>query len=343
LYPPSSVSTELPFPQAPERDLRAEVLVTAGTAACAKVVAAAAMASRGVLPGTWVTSLEFASRTLAFALVALLLLLSVRSVSALSRLRHKGRFVRGSAVVLSGGYLAVLSPALKMRLDSGTALAQAGLASAIVLIAGTVSLGRPSTRALGGVLWLTALSASFSAGAWIGAVTSLDRASLGLHHAARIASTSSLILALLALLVAAGWIATRSAWRGRILANAAIVGAFVLTWFAARSGDSPTAFEAMLRSALVRTIRSPSPYLVASVSAFVLPAGVLLALAALLVSVAPARSTSASLRTPSVGLVGPLLALLLLAGPGFDVPLHGLLAVTCALMALRLASDETDS
>ncbi len=329
MYPSSNVSTELPLPQAPERDLQAEVLVTASAAACAKIVAAAAMASRGVLPGTWVTSLEFAARTLAFALVALLLLLVVRAVSALSRLRRKGRFVRGSAVVLSGGYLALLSPALKIRLDSSTTLAQAGLASAIVLLAGTVSLARPSTRALGGVLWLTALSALFRAGGWIGAVTSLDRASLGLHHAARISSTSSLIFYLLALLVAAGWIATRSAWRGRIFANAAIVGAFVLTWFAARSGDSPTAIEAMLRAAFVRTISSPSPYLVASVSAFVLPAGVLLAVAALVMRRA--------------GLVGSLLALLLLAGPGFDVPLHGLLAVTCALMTLRLASEEAGS
>ena len=110
------------------------------------------------------------------------------------------------------------------------------------MVAATSTLRVAHTRAVGALLALLALSGLLRPIGWELTALAGERASLGLYHAGRAFATLTVAVQAFAALLAAAWLGTRSRVRGRMLANAAIVMAFAITYLAARdSGDTPSA------------------------------------------------------------------------------------------------------
>ena len=128
--------------------------------------------------------------------------------------------------------------------------------------------------------------------------------------------------------LAAVWLGTRSKWRGRLLANLAVVLAFVATYLAARGSETPGTVEAILRASLGEAAGGLVPAGVRSIAAFLVPVSILLAIVALV-----QRASN----TPTAVLAS--LALALLSHGAFDVPLHALLATAAAQWTLLAMND----
>jgi len=320
--------------------------LTAGVGVAAKIAGViVAPGARGVLGGSAVNLVDATSGTLAYTLTALLVALVCAASFELARARPVNVLARSSVVAVAGLVIALASPAVVERLSTLPSLALAVITSLIALIAGGSALRVPETRALGGVVTLLALSGFLRVVAWETAAVSFDRASLPLHELARVFTTAAVCLQAFASLLAAAWIGTRSTsveprgrteaggrraitrWQGRILANLAIIVAFGLTWLAARRSESPSAIEAILRTALSGASKLPPPFMLGSIAAFLLPASILLAGAALLVPSQP---------RPLVG----ALAFALLSQGAFDVPLQALLITASAQWAMLAMADR---
>jgi hypothetical protein len=152
--------------------------------------------------------------------------------------------------------------------------------------------------------------------------------SLGLYYAGRGLATFALIVQALAALLTAAWLGTRSRWRGRLLANGAIIVAFAITYLAARdSGSPPSELEAVLRGSLSHASAVPVAFGLASIAAFLVPATILLALVALVQ------------RAPPAAMLGAL-ALALLSQGAFDVPLQALAITAAAEWAMLAMVDQ---
>lgn len=282
--------------------------------------------ARGVGGQSAVTLAETLSGTFAYVLIALLVALVCAASFELARRRAVNAFIRGAVVAVSGLVIALVSPAVVERLRTLPSLALAGATSVITIVAGITVLRRSETRALGGVLSLLSICAVLRVVAWEVSAASFEQASASLYDTARGLATAAVTIQGAAMLLAAAWIGTRSRWRGRILANGAIIAAFAITWVAGRSSDAPSAVEAVLRTSLPAAAGLPAPYLLGSIAAFLVPASILLAAVAL---VQPAHSPS----------VVAALALALLSHGAFDVPLQALLATASAGWALLAMSD----
>ncbi|MBX3217711.1 MAG: hypothetical protein KF850_37240 [Labilithrix sp.] len=304
------------------------LVLTAAVAIVAKIAGViVAPGSRGVLSGKVVNVVETASGALAYTLIALLVALVCAASFELARARGGSTLARGGVVAISGLIVALASPAVVERLGTLPSLALAVITSLVAMIAGGVVIRTPATRAIGGILTLLAICGLLRVVAWETSAVSFDRASHRLHEVARGFTTAAVGLQAVAALLAAAWIGTRSKVRGRVLANLAIVLAFGITWLAARSSDSPSSLEAILRATLPSAAGLPSPYLLGSIGAFLVPASLLLACVALL---QPAESPA----------VVASLALALLSHGAFDVPLHALLVTASAQWAMLAMSDQ---
>src|SRR5690606_32580144 len=130
---------------------------------------------------------------------------------------------------------------------------------------------------VGGVLALLALCGLLRVVAWETSAVSVEHASMRLYDAARAFSTAAVVGEGFAVLLAAAWIGTRSRFRGRLLANVAILAAFGVTWLASRSSDSMGTVELILRQTLPAQIGFPSPFALGAIAAFLLPASIFLA------------------------------------------------------------------
>lgn len=305
------------------------LVLTAGIAVVAKTVGVlVAPGLRGVAPQRTVESFELVSATLAYTLAALLVALVCGGSFELARARRIGVAPRGVVVGLSGLVVALASPAVVERLHTLAALMLALVTSVVALVAALVTVRATHTRALGAVLGLLAICGLLRATGWEAAAIAGERANLSLYQAARALSTLAVVLHGVAALLAAAWLGTRSRWRGRVLANAAIILAFAVTYLAARSPSGPSStLEAVLRGSLVDAAGLPLPYGLAPVAAFLLPASVFLAGAALAVGARPAAVVAA-------------LALALLSHGSFDVPLHALAIVASAQWAMLAMADD---
>ncbi|MBX3207444.1 MAG: hypothetical protein KF764_20520 [Labilithrix sp.] len=304
------------------------LILTAVVAIVAKVAGViVAPGSRGVLSGKVVNVVETASGALAYTLTALLVALVCGASFELARARGVNVLARGGVVAVSGLIVALASPAVVERLSTLPSLALAVITSLVAMIAGAVVIRSPETRAVGGILMLLAICGLLRVVAWETSAVSFERASHRLHDVARGFATAAISLQAIASLLAAAWIGTRSKWRGRVLANLAIVLAFGITWLAARASDSPSSVEAVLRATLPGAAGLPSPYLLGSIGAFLVPASLLLATVALLQR-AEAPAVVASL------------ALALLSHGAFDVPLHALLVTASAQWAMLAMTDD---
>jgi hypothetical protein len=304
------------------------LVLTAVVAVAAKTVGVViAPGARGVAGESVVVFLDGASGALAYTLTALLIALVCGASFELARARAVNVLARGIVVAVSGLVVALASPAVVERLNTKWALALSVVTSTTVLLAGVVVLLAPHTSVLGGVLALLAVCGLLRVTAWKTSAVAFDQANDALVDVARGFATAATMLHAVAVLVAAAWIGTRSKWRGRILANVAILGAFGITWLAARSSDSPSAVESVLRFSLPAAAGVPTPYLLQPIAAFLVPASILLAGAALL---QPGRSA----------VIAPL-AFALLSHGAYDVPLHALLVTASAQWAmLAMANDR---
>lgn len=304
------------------------VLTTAvGVAAkiCGVILAPGA---RGAFGQSAVVAVETISGALAYTLAALLVALVCGGSFELARTRAVNPIARGLVVGATGLVVALASPAVVERLPALPMLALAFVTGVVVLVSGVSIVRTSRLRALGAALCLFAFGGLFRSIAWKMSAIAFEQTSLSLHDFARVISTIAVTAQALGVLVAAAWIGTRgqtenAKWKGRILANSAIMIAFVVTWIAARTSEDPTAIGAMLRESLPAAAAiTPPPYWLGSIAAFLVPASILLAGALL-----------ALLRDEPVVLVAPL-GLSLLATGVYDVPLNALLAIAGAQWAL---------
>jgi hypothetical protein len=308
------------------------LLLTTAVAVGAKIAGVViGPGARGVLGERAVVLVETAAGALAYTLTALLVALVCAASFELARNRTLHSFVRGGVVAMSGLIVALASPAVVQRLDPGPSLALSLVTSSVVLIAGGAVVRTRKTRAVGGVLLLLSTGALFRVIAYEAAAFAFERASMGLLTAGRVISTLSILVQSLAVLVGAAWIGTRARWKGRILANSAILVAFAITWLAARGADDPSAIESILRFSLPAAAAiTPQPYMLASIAAFMVPASVLLAGVVLV------------LTEESPLLLAPI-ALALVTNGIFDVPLHALLALAGSQWALLSVAEDQRS
>jgi len=283
---------------------------------------------RGIASQKAMDTTEIATAALGYVFAALLVALVCGGSFELARVRRIGVPVRGTVVAISGLVVALASPSVVQRLHAPAAVALAVVSAVVVSVGGIAAVRSSQTRALGAVLTMSALAGIVRPVAWIVASLAGERASLSLYHFARGLSTAAVAIQALATLLAAAWLGTRSKWRGRMLANGAIVLAFVITYLAARETEAPpSTVEAVLRGSLAQAAGVPSPYALASIAAFLVPASILLGGVALLQRGQPAAVVSA-------------LALVLVSQGAFDVPLQALAAVAATQWALLAMVDE---
>lgn len=307
------------------------LVLTAVVGAAAKIFGVlVAPGMRGIASQRAMDVTEIVSATLGYTFAALLVSLVCGGSFELARVRKIGIASRGSVVAVSGLVVALASPAVIQRLHTTAALALALVASVIAIVAAALTLRIAHTRAVGAVLGMLALAGIVRPLAWELTAIAGERASLGLYHAGRGLATFAIAVQALAALLAAAWLGTRSRVRGRLLANAAIVVAFAVTYLAAREGgDTPSELEAVLRGSLSQAAGLPIPYGLSSIAAFLVPATILLALVSVVQKSLPRAVLAA-------------LALVLLSNGAFDVPLHAL-AVTAAAQWLMLAMVDERS
>lgn len=311
------------------------LFITAVVAIFAKVIGVLiAPGMRGVAGESAVNFLETSSGAGAYTLTALLVALVSGASFELARTKSVNVVARGGVVAISGLIIALASPAVVERLGPHPSIALAIVTSAVALVGGALVSRVAETRAVGAVLALFSITALVRVLAWEASAAAFERGSQTVFDVARIFSTVAVTIQGVTALIVAAWIGTRGKWRGRILANLAIVLAFAITWYAARSSDTPSTLATILKSSLsAATAGSPPPFWLASVAAFLIPACILLAGAVLLQK----GQSTAILVT---------MALALLSGGSFDVPLHALLAtasVQWAILAMAAAAENTSS
>jgi hypothetical protein len=297
--------------------------LTAALGLVAKVLGVVVLPGmRGVALQRTVEVCEVASAALSFTVVALLVALVCASSFEVARVSRVGMGVRGAVVGISGLVVALASPAIVMRLPTIASLAMALTTSTIACVGGVVALRAPQTRALGALLIALSFCAVLRVTGWELASVGGAEANPRIYDAGRVLATVGVAVHTLAILLATAWLSARSRFRGRILANGALLLAFGITYLAARTTETtPSAAEAILRTSLGEAALAPAPYFLAGVSAFLVPASILLALVSLVQ------------RSPSPG-VAAMLALALLSHGAFDVPLQALAALAATQWAI---------
>lgn len=283
---------------------------------------------RGVASQNVVEWVETGSAALAYTFTALLVALVCGASFELARAQRVGIAARGIVVAVSGLIVALASPAVVMRLQPAPALALEVVTSLVVLVAGIATLRAAHTRVLGTILVMLSIAGILRPFAWGAISVAADRNSMTAYNVARTLGTIAVVIQTLATLVAAAWLGTRSKWRGRILANGAVILAFAVTYLAARDAEvAPPATIAVLRASLARGTSGALPYGFGAIAQFLTPASVLLASVALVQKAQP-KALLVSL------------ALALLSHGMFDVPLQALAITAAAQWSLLAMADS---
>lgn len=306
------------------------LLITTVVAIVAKIAGVViAPGARGAVGEKAVNFFDMTSGACAYTLTALLVALVCGASFELARTKSVNVIARGGVVAVSGLIVALASPAVVDKLTEKPALALAVISSVVALVAGAIVVRTIQTRAVGAILGLLAMCALLRVGAWMTSAVAFERGSQNVLTVARVFSTVAIAIQAFTALLAAAWIGTRSKWRGRVLANVAIFVAFGVTYLAARTSESPSAIESILHTSLPAAAGSPPPFLLASIAAFLVPASILLAGAALL---QPNESPTV---VASIGLA-------LLSHGAFDVPLHALMVTASAQWAMLAMTERYD-
>jgi hypothetical protein len=235
---------------------------------------------------------------------------------------------RAAAIGASGGALALAAPSLARTLPSAVALALAVAASVGCLAAAWEGLRRPHTRAVAVVLATFAVASLGRVASWEIARYAGEASSMRLYALSRAVATGALVVEGLGQMFAAAWLGTRSRLFGQALSSAAVVGAFLLTWNAARgASDMAAPWQSALHVALGSAPGLPPPYGMSALAVFLVVCSILLALVA-------------ALQPRAVAAVVFALALALLGRGSFDAPLRALSAVAGALWLMVATIDD---
>lgn len=308
------------------------LMVTAVIAIVAKIVGVlVAPGLHGVVSQPVIETFDTGSAAFAYLLAALLVALVCASTFELARVRRIGGSARGLVIGISGLVVALASPAVVTRLHTVANLALAVTTSASVLLAGIVAVRSAHTRAIGALLSLLAFCALVRVVGWELAAIGAERPAPSLFTTGRILATFAVVIHGVSVLLAAAWLGTREPkLQSRILANAAVVLGFVITYYAFHTNEgTPSSAELVLRTSLTEATGMPLPYAIGSVGAFLVPSSIFLAIVALVQ------------RRESPAIIAAV-ALALLSHGAFDIPMHALLATAAAQWGM-LAMVERSS
>ncbi|MCA9588489.1 MAG: hypothetical protein KC657_24400 [Myxococcales bacterium] len=304
------------------------LLLTAAVGVLARIAGVLVLPGmKGNAPQRSVELVEVASWTLSYMYVGLLVAVVCGGSFELSRARRVGTLARGAIVAGSGLAVALASPAVMLRLPAPAAVALAVTTSLLVGGAGVVTSRVPHTRAVGAILVLLALTGLCRSLAWQTATLAGERASLAMYDGARAVATAAVTFQAAAAMLAAAWIGTRSPWRGRVLANVAVIGAFAITYWAARADAHQSSAQGVLRATLSNAAGVPLPFVLAPIASFLAPASALLAASALAQRVTQPATLAA-------------VALALLSNGSYDVPLQALAAIAASQWAVLAMADR---
>lgn len=305
------------------------LLLTGALAIVAKIAGVVVLPGmRGVAVQSSVDAMDVASSALGYTLAGMLVALVCGGSFELARTTRIGIFARGLIVAMSGLVIALASPAVVQRLHTVGTLSLAGVTSFVAFTSGVVALRNPRTRALGAIFLLFSLCGLLRPVAWGLVGMAGERASLAMYQAGRWCGTGAVVTHMLGTLIAAAWLATRSRFRGRLLANVAVILAFAITYIAARETEAPeTEALAILRTSLIQAASNSLSFGMSAIAAFLLPVSLLLAIVALLQTKQPVALTVA-------------FALALISQGAFDVPMQALAITAAAQWTLLAMVDD---
>jgi hypothetical protein len=283
---------------------------------------------RGVASDGVVGPVDRFAWTLAYVMCGLVITAIIRGAIELARASKVSVGARGVVIGASGAVLALSMPAITRALPSPVALALAVAASIVCFASAWVTLRRAHTRAVGIVLVVFACAALARVVSWELARVAGDASSVRLYNFSRLIATVALVMEGLGQMFAAAWLGTRARILGQALASAAVAGAFLVTWNAARgSADYAAPWQSALHMALGGAPGLPQPFGMGPLAVFLVVASILLALVA---AVQP-RPVAAVVFALSLGLLGR---------GAFDVPLRALSATAAALWLVVATMDD---
>jgi hypothetical protein len=305
--------------------LRATAFVSVVAATLGLVVAPGL---RGVASDAVVEPVNRLAWALSYFMCGLVVTTIIAATFELARAPRVSVVTRAAAIGAAGGVLALSAPALARSLPSQVALALAVSAGVGTLAAAWEGMRRPHTRAVAVVLATFAFAALARVVSWELARIAGDASSMRLYTISRGVATGALVVEGLGQMLAAAWLGTRSRLMGQALSSAAVAGAFLLTWNAARgASDMAAPWQSALHVALGSVPGLPPPFGMSALAVFLVVCSILLAL----VAAVQLRAVAAVVFALSLGLLGR---------GSFDVPLHALAAVAGALWLMVATTDD---
>jgi hypothetical protein len=307
-------------PRAPVLRVRGFLRLTAG----ASVVSAAlglivAPGLRGVAADAVVDPVNRVAWALAYWMCGLVVTTIVLAILELTRAWRLHVVARATAIGAAAGVVALSTPAIARTLPQPFALALAAAASMACFASASEGLRRPHTRAVAIVFVTFAIAALSRVISWEIARAAGESSSVRLYALSRGIATGAWIIEALGQMFAAAWLGTRSRLLGQAMALAAVAGAFLLTWNAARgAGDFAAPWQTALHVALGSAPGLPQPFGLSALAVFLVVASILLALVA---AVQPGELATLVFAL-SLGLLGR---------GAFDAPLRALSAAAGAL------------
>jgi hypothetical protein len=288
--------------------------------------------------GRLISLVQRSGDVLSQGLAVAAIVLAMGEILVASRSRMPAPLRLGS-IGLGGGVVLACFLASPRRESLPDALILLMSASAIVLalLSGVTALKIPYARAAGMILGLV------GAGSLLRLIAEVIAAQAGARGGERLAvvasgvATAGFVAGLLAMAIAAAWIASRS---GKLASPGTLVPlalALVLTQKALHAdAEDAGALSVLVRRAVEHLMMRPRPLLPLGFQIFAALLGPLLAVAAL--ASRPARGASAAALSPPA--IGAAIALALLMRDAVDMPLGALALVIAGLTAALAAQDD---
>ena len=286
--------------------------------------------------GRVISSVQIAGGVLSQALAVAAIVLAMGEILVASRSRVPAA-VRPGSIGLGGGVVLVCFLASPRRESLPDALVVLMSASAIglSLLSGVTALKTPYARAAGMILGLVGVSSLLRLIAALIAVQA--------HGGERLivvasgVATAGFLAGLLAMAVAAAWIASRS---GKLASPGTLLPLALALFFTQKAlraeAEDADALSVLVRRAVEHLILRPRPLLPLGFQIFAALLAPLLAIAAL--ASRPARGASAAALSPPA--IGAAIALALLVRDAVDMPLGALALVIAGLTAALAAQDD---
>jgi hypothetical protein len=288
--------------------------------------------------GRLISAVQISGGVLSQVLAVAAIVLAMGEILVASRSRVPAT-VRLGSIGLGGGVVLVCflaSPRRESLPDAMVALMSVS-AIGLSLLSGVTALTTPYARAAGMILGLVGAGSLLRLIAVLLAVQASSRGGARLAVVAGAVATAGFIAGLLAMAIAAAWIASRS---GKLASPGTLIPlalALYLTQKALHAdAEDADALSVLVRRAVEHLIMRPRPLLPLGFQIFVALLAPLLAIAAL--ASRPARGASAAALSPPA--IGAAIALALLVRDAVDMPLGALSLVIAGLTAALAAQDD---